>query len=246
MSFAFFDTCSRQPDDANAGFVMAEKMKPVRKRVERILAAAARLKAPVLSTTCLGIQRCNPGMCARTACATTAQDAAATSAKGVETTAFVAMNATPSDVADALSCRNILLERLSCKTADDNVRHRTYDVFGVNKNTATIVRALGERRWLVFGAGFEHCLVSAVEGLRALGLQVTVLEDGCIHGGRSIPSTFLRTFERIKAFGAEWRSFEAVFAENSVSLQIEMRPRPAPRMAAGEAPMIRSVQTVSP
>lgn len=212
MSFGFFDTCSRHPNPLNDGFVLAEKMAPVRKAVKRILDTAERLRAPVLSTTCLGMQRGTPGMCAATTCAAMAAATPTASAEFPDGTAFVAMNATPEEIAAALRCRQIVLERQSCKTADDNVRLRTYDVFGVNRNAAKIVRSLGDRHWLVFGAGFEHCLVAAVEGLRALDLRVTVLEDGCIHGGRSIPTTFLRTFERIKSLGAEWARLDAVCA----------------------------------
>jgi hypothetical protein len=233
VALAFFDTCSRHPDETNSRFVFAEKMSPVRKNFRRILHAAARLDAPVLSTTCLGIQRGSPGMCAGETCAALAACEPRVSAESKEKTAFVAMNATPADVAAALRCREIILERTSCKTADDNVRLRTFDVFGVNKNTAPIVRRLGDRHWLVFGAGFEHCLVAAVEGLRALGLRVTVLEDGCIHGGRSIPTTFLRTFEHIKTLGAEWTSFDAICDEYGFDESIRRgptRPEPAPKM----------------
>jgi hypothetical protein len=156
VNLAFFDTCSRHPNPANDGFMLAEKMKPVRKAIKRILGAAERLNAPVLSTTCLGIQRGTPGMCAGATCAAMAAGAGGGSAEIAPGTAFVAMNATPAEVAAALSCRQIVLERRSCKTADDNVRLRTFDVFGVNKHAAAIVRSLGERHWLVFGAGFEH------------------------------------------------------------------------------------------
>jgi nicotinamidase-related amidase len=230
MEFAFFDTCSRHPDEDNADFVIADKMAPVRKRIQRILSVAAELGAPVLSTTCLGIQRGNPGMCAQSACAC-ASAASAAAGRNEGGPAFVAMKATQADVATALQSREIVLERLSCKTPDDNVWRRTYDVFSINRNTAGIVRALGERHWLVFGAGFEHCLVTAVEGLRALGMRVTVLEDGCIHGGRSVPATFLRTFDRLKSAGAEWKSFEAICAENPKLQQIVSslrKPRPVP------------------
>jgi len=219
MTFGFFDTCSSHPDPANQRFVLADKMAPVRGGIQRILSAAERLQAPVLSTTCLGIQRCNEGMCARSTCAAMVADDAAASDEIKKGTAFVAMNATAAEVAAALTHRQIVLERRSCKTAEDNVRLRTIDVFGVNKNAATIVRSLGGRHWLVFGAGFEHCLVSAVEGLRALGVRVTVLEDGCIHGGRSVPATFLRTFARMTSLGAEWASFDTVCAEYSLKLQ---------------------------
>jgi hypothetical protein len=229
MTLAFFDTCSRHPDEANKSFVFAENMWPVRKNIRRILHAAARLEAPVLSTTCLGIQRGSSGMCARSTCAAMAEKDAPATTENREKTAFVAMNATRADVAAALGCREIILERTSCKTADDNVRLRTFDVFGVNKNTSTIVRAFGDRHWLVFGAGFEHCLISVVEGLRALNLRATVLEDGCVHGGRSIPKTFLRTFEHIKALGAEWASFDAICDEYGFGEGLRREPpRPVP------------------
>jgi nicotinamidase-related amidase len=229
MELAFFDTCSRHPDETNSHFVLAEKMKPIRKRIGRILRAAEKLGAPVLSTTCLGTLRCSDGMCARSTCAALAGAGSAASGEKNGKPAFVAMNATPAEVAEALRRREIVLERTSCKTGDENVRLRTFDAFGVNKNTAPIVRSFGDRHWLVFGAGFEHCLVAAVEGLRALGLRVTVLEDGCIHGGRSIPQTFLQTFDRIKALGAGWSTFEAVCNEHGLDSSFWREPaRPAP------------------
>jgi nicotinamidase-related amidase len=225
MNLAFFDTCSRHPDESNNHFVVATKMAPVRSAIRRILLAAERLGAPVLSTTCLGIQRGAPGMCVQSTCGALAASQAKAPDESGKPTAFVAMNATPAELTAALGSRQIVFERTSCKTGDDNVRLRTYDVFGVNRHTAEIVRSLGDRHWLVFGAGFEHCLVSAVEGLRALGLRVTVLEDGCIHGGRSIPATFLQTFERLKSAGAEWTSFEEICREYSIDEGLLSEPR---------------------
>ena len=61
-----------------------------------------------------------------------------------------------------------MFERRSCKTGDDNVRLRTFDPFS-NRNLAEIVERLGERQWYVFGAGFEHCLLAAVEEPKAAG-----------------------------------------------------------------------------
>lgn len=244
MTLAFFDTCSRHPNPANDGFMLADKMAPVRGGIRTILAAAERLGAPVLSTTCLGIQRGTPGMCAAATCAAMAAGGTGLPAGFAGGAAFVAMNATADEVAAALRCRHIVLERRSCKTADDNVRLRTFDVFGVNKHAAAIVRSLGNRHWLVFGAGFEHCLVAAVEGLRALGLRVTVLEDGCIHGGRSIPATFLRTFERIHALGAGWARFDAVCAEYSLG-QDEVAARAVLPDIAGDGEATRGRGTAA-
>ena len=43
MEFAFFDTCSRHPDEDNADFVIADKMAPIRKqnRTHPVVAAEA-------------------------------------------------------------------------------------------------------------------------------------------------------------------------------------------------------------
>ena len=203
MQFAFFDICGHHPDPANERFVLAEKMRIVAKKAREILATADRLDAPVLSTTCLGLQRAEPGMSVRTTVAGTEGSRVA----------FVPMDATADEVATALTRRRIVFERLGCKTPEENTRRRTYDVFGVNRHATEIVNALGDRHWLIFGAGFEHCLLAAVEGLRALGRPVTVLADGCIHGGISTPVTFIETLERIKALGARWETTDTVFAE---------------------------------
>jgi nicotinamidase-related amidase len=203
MQFAFFDICGHHPDAANERFVLADKMKIVAKKAREILATADSLDAPVLSTTCLGLQRATPTMSVRTAVA---------GAEG-EQVAFVPMDATADEVALALTKRRIVFERLGCKTPEENTRRRTYDVFGVNRHATEVVKALGDRHWLVFGAGFEHCLLAAVEGLRGLHLQVSVLADGCIHGGISTPVTFIETLERIKLSGARWENTDTVFAE---------------------------------
>ena len=201
MQFAFFDICGHHPDPASAHVVLADKMKIVGKKVREILATADRLHAPVLSTMCMGLQREMPDMSMRK---TVAGGAGAR-------VAFVPMDATPAEVAHALTRPRIVFERLGCKTGEENARRRTYDVFGVNRHATDIVKALGDRHWLVFGAGFEHCLLAAVEGLRGLGRPVTVLADGCIHGGISTPVTFIETLERIKQTGARWENADTVF-----------------------------------
>jgi hypothetical protein len=217
-SFAFFETCSRVPNPTNSAFVIARKMDPVRKGYKAILATIERLGAPVLSTTCLGIQRNNPTMSVPDAVRNLR--ASASSAGLSPDVAFVPVNATPEEVAQALQCKYIRLERLSCPNSNEscqtgiqNVERRTYDMFYSNKNTAKIVQALGERHWLVFGAGGEYCLVAAAEGLRALGMQVTILLDGCIHMASSTPQSFLEAFDRLKSLGVQWSTLSSVMNE---------------------------------
>ena len=207
----FFDSCTYHPDAGNSCLIMAEKMSSVRRGLREIIDATDRLNAPILATSCLGILRGNPTLSLTetvSAMKGSANDRLPQGFSGG--TAYVPMNATEADIAHALTCKRIVFERLSCKSGDENVRLRTYDVFGVNKHAREIVRRLGMRHWLVFGAGFDHCLVAAVEGLRQLGMPVSVLSEGCINGGRSTPATTLASIERIRASGAKWSSLPEI------------------------------------
>ena len=193
VPFAFFDTCSRHPDPGNTHFVIADKMAVVHRKIQWILTVADRTRAPVLSTTCLGIQRTHPGMSVQAACA--AQRAAVVPPD----VALITSEATPREVQEALSCRYICIQRPCCNSPDQAVATRSFDPFQANAHTARIVRNLGPRHWLVFGAGFEYCLLAAVEGLRALHTPVSVLKDACIPSARSTPETFRSTLERFAA-----------------------------------------------
>jgi hypothetical protein len=205
-SIAFFDTCTRHPNDDNTAFVIAEKMARARRSTREILNLAEMVGAPVLSTTCLGIQRQNPGMCARSTCASPCNH---NGEPATASRAFVGMSASDADIRNALDCRHIVLERTSCKSGEENVKRRAFDVFATNRHAETIVRALGPREWFVFGAGFEHCLLAVVKGLRQMELPVTVIASACIHGGLSTPVSFLNALHEIEQCGARWESSDA-------------------------------------
>jgi len=175
--------------------VIADKMAAVHQNIQRILLAADRMAAPVLSTTCLGIQRGHPAM---SVCAAVVAQAAVR--PGI---ALITPESSSEEVRRALACRQIRLQRPCGVSPDEAVATRSFDVFFANPHTATIIRGLGPRRWLVFGAGFEYCLLSAAEGLRALDLRVSVLRDAFIPGARTTPETFRTTLERFAALGVE-------------------------------------------
>src|SRR5262249_11807277 len=134
-SYGFFDSCSYHPETGNSCMVLGENMGRVRKGVRRILDAADRLKAPILATSCLGILRGDDALSLPKA--VSAMNALS-SEKGPPGfrggTAFVPMSATESEVEHALRCQRILFERTSCKSGDENVQLRTFDVFGVNRH----------------------------------------------------------------------------------------------------------------
>jgi hypothetical protein len=202
-TFGFFDSCTIQPRSDNSGLTVAEKMSPVRRALAGIFRQADRLGAPILATSCLGILRGNPEL---------SVPQAVRAAHGTEKehaqggVAYVPLQAREDELAHALTCHRIVFERRGCKTPDENVRYRTFDLFAGNPHASEIVRRLGPRHWLVFGAGFDHCLVTAAEGLRGLGMEVSVLRDGCINGGRATPAATLETYQRIVAAGAKWES----------------------------------------
>jgi hypothetical protein len=207
--FAFFETCSRVPNMTNTAFEITDKMEPVRKGYEAILAAIQQLDAPLVSTTCMGVQRENPKLSVPE---TVRNLRASESAAGrFPDVAFVPVNATPEQVANARQCKYIRLERSSCPDSNEactsgteNVEKRLYDVFYSNQHTKRIVQGMGEHHWLVFGSGGEYCLAAAAEGLRALGMPVTILMDGCIHMAFSTPQSFAQMYERLKGLGVEW------------------------------------------
>jgi hypothetical protein len=220
--FAFFETCSRVPNATNTAFEIANKMEPVRRGYEAILAAIQQLDAPVVSTTCIGIQGLNPTM----SVPETVRNlrASAIAAGRSPDVAFVPVNATPEQVANARQCKYIRLERVSCPDSNekscpapapnDELRN---DVFYSNQHTVQIVQGMGEHHWLVFGSGGEYCLAAAAEGLRALGMPVTILMDGCIHMAFSTPQSFVQTYERLKGLGVEWSMLSDVLNEPAKS-----------------------------
>jgi hypothetical protein len=201
--FAFFDVDCRHPDQTNTHFVFAEKIAGFRGTVESILVKSEMLGAPILATVCLGIQRVNPEMSVKTV------------TQKIPDTAFVALNASQQDAQQAARCRQIFLERHACSSPEENLRQCSNDVFRYNANAATIVRALGDRHWLVFGAGFQYCVASTVEGLLKLGFQVTVLEDALLPAYGSAQESFAQTVEQLKSLGAKFADFYSVFRGGS-------------------------------
>jgi hypothetical protein len=151
---------------------------PYGKRLKKFHAKAESLGAPLLSLTCLGIQRSNPAMSTKD---TVAKNNAHTDKKNEM--AFVAINASDKEVEQAILCRQIFLERRGYSTPEENVQEDAPNVFLFNQNAAKIVRGLGDRHWFVFGRGFQQCGKATAAGLLALGKNVTILEDAILPVG---------------------------------------------------------------
>ena len=207
--FAFFSNCCICPDRSNSKFVLADPAESIWDVLKTIRAKAEQLNAPLLSLTCLGIQRANPDMSVKD-----------TVAKGRQNTdkpdmAFVGLNATAAEVEQALSCRQIYLERKGYSSPEENVQEDAVNVFLFNPNAARIVESLGDRHWLVFGRGFQQCGAASTVGLLALGKKVTVLEDAVLAvGGKwNTPGSFQRTVDYLKSLGAEFARSDEILGK---------------------------------
>jgi hypothetical protein len=203
--YGFFDVCCIRPDPDNSKFILAGPAKPIWDILSRIHAKSQQLNAPLLSTTCLGIQRSEPGLSVKD---TIAKEGAKTDK------AFIAMNASEDEVKKALSCRQIFLERQGYSTPQENVERHAEGVFLNNTNAAKIVKGMGERHWFVFGRGFQYCGEAAAVGLLALGQKVTIIEDAILPAGGewSTKKTEQKTKEYLKSLGAQFARFDSVLA----------------------------------
>ena len=208
-SFAFFDVCCIRPDPSNSKFILAKPAEAIWELLNKIHAKAVLLGAPLLSLTCLGIQRSEPGLSTKD----TVAKYRLQNTKANEM-AFVSLEASSENVKKAISCRQIFLERYGYSSPEENVRQHAEDVFLYNPNAAKIVQGLGERHWFVFGRSFQCCGAATTVGLLAMGKKVTVLEDAILPaGGECYTSkSFERTEEYLKSLGAQFARYDSVFA----------------------------------
>jgi hypothetical protein len=200
--YGFFDVCCIRPDPANLKFILAKPAEKIWDKLDNIHAKAKELNAPLLSTTCLGIQRVEPNL--------SVQDTLKN--EKANDKAFVSINASDEDVKYALTCHTIFLERKGYPSPQENVNRHAEDVFLNNTNAAKIVRELGNRHWFVFGRGFQYCGEAAALGLLALGKKVTVIEDMVIEAGGewSQLKTFQKTKDYLQSLGAGFVNFDSI------------------------------------
>jgi hypothetical protein len=202
---AFFVNCCICPDQSNSEFVLWQAAKPIGPVIEKIRAKARQLDAPMLSITCLGAQRAHPEMSVKDA----VSKGRAKKADKPDM-AFVGLNATDKEVQDALLCRQIFLERKGYPTPEENVKKNSTNVFLFNLNAAKIVKALGDRQWIVCGRSFSGCTTQTIVGLLALGKKVTVLQDAILGSGDNAGGDFDRSVEYLKSLGAKFARTDSV------------------------------------
>ena len=172
------DSICIRPDPSNSKFILAKPAEAIWELLNKIHAKAVLLGAPLLSLTCLGIQRSEPDLSTKD----TVAKYRLQNTKANEM-AFVSLEASSENVKKAISCRQIFLERYGYSSPEENVRQHAEDVFLYNPNAAKIVQGLGERHWFVFGRSFQCCGAATTVGLLAMGKKVTVLEDAILPAG---------------------------------------------------------------
>ncbi len=93
------------------------------------------------------------------------------------------------------SGNRFVLEKRTCGSPEANREARAFDVFFAHPYASDLIRRIGIRKWYVFGRA-EMCVGAVVNGLLALGLDVTVVSDAVAPGSKGNAETvqeFLRT-----------------------------------------------------
>jgi nicotinamidase-related amidase len=208
-NYAFFCACCLHPDPGNSIFVMAKPAKGIAENVEKLRVKAEQLGSPFLSTTCLGIQRANPNMSVKETVKKLREQA-----KGKPEMAFLPLDASEKEVEDAIASRVIFLERHGYKTPDENVKEMAGNVFLYNLHAVKLVKALGDRNWIVFGRSLQTCSGLSAESLIALGKKVTVVEDAILPSGGewNVQGGFQRHVDYLKSLGATFTSTDKLLA----------------------------------
>ena len=155
---AFFNVDTQQPSEDRSGLVYRSRVQHLADKIDALLEFAEHRDIFVLSTVCV-----NAGPVQHVL---------------ESSTLFVPIEVEPGAWQRTLpDCRGAYLEKRTCGSPKENVRLRAYDVFHSNPNAAELVRCLGIEHWVVFGDSARYCFRSTVEGLLALGCQVTALTD---------------------------------------------------------------------
>jgi len=155
---AFFNVDTQQPSEDRTRLVFRTRVEPIAEGIAKLLRHAVSHDIFVVSTACV-----NAGPVHR--------------ALHPETM-FVSMDASPASwTPSLLGARALFLEKRTCGGPEANTRERAYDVFHSNPNAGRVIRALDIPRWVVFGDSAGYCVRSTVEGLLALGCEVSIVAD---------------------------------------------------------------------
>lgn len=158
-ALGFFDVDSRERD-AGAGCDLCSRprMRHLDGALDRLYAFAEQGSWPLVFTTCCSGRRPVPG-----------------ESPGV---LHVPMDAADTAWRARLQEHRVFyLDKPAHGDPTLNYERRAFDVFGRNDNAAFLVEALGPRRWVVFGNGFDLCVDGVVQGLVKAGASVTVVAD---------------------------------------------------------------------
>jgi len=168
-NFAFFDVDTLWGDSARTCLLLRahlRKMAPVYDRLNGLVDASG---APVVATLCL--------------------QSPPVDLDPEERWKWISHKADPSSWSDKLASANrFVLETKTLGTPDANITARSFDVFHAHPHASRFIEFTGIGKWFVFGRG-EGCVGAVVDGLLALGCEVTLVEDAIAPGGRGNDDT---------------------------------------------------------
>ncbi|HPQ70038.1 MAG TPA: isochorismatase family protein [bacterium] len=154
---AFFDVDSLECGEGCA-FAYRPRMEPLRAQLDELHELAGRENIRTLYCTCCSGRMLAPGE--------------------NPDVLFVPLDETQTAWRDELDAhRMIYLAKAAFGSPERNAEHQAWDMFAFNKNAAPLLRALDIPHWIVFGNALELCVDSAVQGLLAAGMRVTVVAD---------------------------------------------------------------------
>jgi hypothetical protein len=169
MNFAFFDVDTQWGDPARQCLLLRAHLREMAATYDRVAGLVSSSGAPVVATLCL-------------------------QSPAIDLTAdadwlWVPQTGNPAAWQEKVAgYRRYILEKQACGTSAENVAARAFDVFHSHPHARALVEAIGVRHWYVFGRA-EICVGSVVDGLRAMGCEVTLIGDAVAPGSRGTAET---------------------------------------------------------
>lgn len=182
---ALFDVDSRERGvGASCGLCARPRMSHLQPALDRLYAFAAERGLPIVFTTCCSGRMLAPGE--------------------RPDVLHIPMDAADQGWVSQLDeYRLYYVEKPAWGDPQLNYERRAFEIFARNDNVAPLVQALGDRRWVVFGNGFDLCVDGVVQGLRRAGRSVTVLADVLVSSATGNADTMRERLEGYRREGID-------------------------------------------
>lgn len=191
--FAFFSICARQTYGYAEPPKLRERAVSIADRLNLLYQFASDTGIRILSTQCIGGRPPAFG-----------NDAAS---------ANQVLRCDPSlpNKAESLfsTASEVLIERPSFGSPDENRQRHAPDPFHSNPNTESLVRELQVQEWIVFGVSLQACVTYAVDGLLRCDQNVTLLTDTVLPAAGPTETSVEQSLESMRNKGVTLESCAA-------------------------------------